>query len=96
MNNVGSKTLNNAVLTALNRLCVFTRVAVLALSDLKLPAYASSLYADKALLLVFDVVLKVQFSQSPNLFIYFKLSKNKNVIIKAFYYQPFFGESFLI
>ena len=26
MNNVGSKTLNNAVLTALNRLCVFTRV----------------------------------------------------------------------
>ena len=27
MNNVGSKTLNNAVLTALNRLCVFTRVA---------------------------------------------------------------------
>ena len=27
MNNVGSKTLNNVVLTALNRLCVFTRVA---------------------------------------------------------------------
>ena len=26
MSNVGSKTLNNAVLTALNKLCVFTRV----------------------------------------------------------------------
>ena len=33
MNNVGSKALNNAVLTALNRLCVFTRLQWFVLSN---------------------------------------------------------------